>query len=136
MRISDWSSDVCSSDLPCAPVDLLVCSDVLHYLPARELDRGLPGLAELCGGVAFLETFGREDQAEGDEPDFKQRPASFYRRLFEAAGLRMLGSPVWLSPAMAGVALPLEGGVLAGAGRVGSAWVEHGRACCRDSRNV
>src|SRR3546814_2652988 len=69
---------------PCAPVDLLVCSDVLHYLPARELDRGLPGLAELCGGVAFLETFGREDQAEGDEHDFKQRPASFYRRRFEA----------------------------------------------------
>src|SRR5690606_24064010 len=38
---------------PCAPVDLLVCSDVLHYLPTRELERGLPALAELCGGVAF-----------------------------------------------------------------------------------
>src|SRR5690606_32568323 len=25
---------------PCAPVDLLVCSDVLHYLTAREIDRG------------------------------------------------------------------------------------------------
>ena len=25
---------------PCAPVDLLGCSDVLHYLPTRELDRG------------------------------------------------------------------------------------------------
>src|SRR6478672_2912053 len=55
---------------PCAPVDLLVCSDVLHYLPARELDRGLPGLAELCGGIAFLETFAREDGAEGDEAGF------------------------------------------------------------------
>ena len=31
---------------PCAPVDLLVCSDVLHYLPTRELKRGLPGLAQ------------------------------------------------------------------------------------------
>src|SRR3546814_3259100 len=124
--ISDWMSDVCSSDLyglhrnlhfarfavfaqlrPCAPVDLLVCSDVLHYLPAREIDRGLPGLAELCGGVAFLETFGREDQAEGDEHDFKQRPASFYRKRFEAAGLRMLGSHCWLSPALAGVSTAL-----------------------------
>ena len=38
---------------PCQPVDLLVCSDVLHYLPTRELDRGLPGLAALCGGVAL-----------------------------------------------------------------------------------
>src|SRR3546814_503957 len=93
---------------PCAPVDLLVCSDVLHYLPAREIDRGLPGLAELCGGVAFLETFGREDQAEGDEHEFKQRPAGFYRRRFEAAGLRMLGSHCWLSPALAGVSTALE----------------------------
>jgi len=93
---------------PCAPVDLLVCSDVLHYLTAREIDRGLPGLAELCGGVAFLEAFGREDQAEGDEHDFKQRPALFYRRRFEAAGLRMLGSHCWLSPALAAVATKLE----------------------------
>ena len=32
---------------PCPPADLLVCSDVLHYLSTRELDRGLPGLAAL-----------------------------------------------------------------------------------------
>ena len=51
---------------PCAQVDPRVCSDVLHYLPTRELDRGLPGLAELCGGIAFLETFTREDAAEGE----------------------------------------------------------------------
>ncbi|MEO5828435.1 MAG: class I SAM-dependent methyltransferase, partial [Luteimonas sp.] len=69
---------------PCPPVDLLVCSDVLHYLPTRELDRGLPGLAALCGGVAFLETFTREDQAEGDEHAFQSRPARFYRDRFEA----------------------------------------------------
>ena len=32
---------------------------------AFEIDRGLPGLAELCGGVAFLETFAAEDEFEG-----------------------------------------------------------------------
>ena len=63
---------------PCAPADLLVCSDVLHYLPTRELDRGLPALAELCGGVAFIEAFAREDDAVGDDDDFKRRPATFY----------------------------------------------------------
>src|SRR3546814_13257471 len=31
---------------PCAPVDLLVCSDVLPYLPAPEIDRGRPGRQE------------------------------------------------------------------------------------------
>lgn len=95
---------------PCPPVDLLVCSDVLHYLGTRELDRGLPGLAALCGGVAFLETFAREDQAEGDEHGFMQRPASFYRKRFAAAGLRKLGSHCWLSPALDGHATALEAG--------------------------
>ena len=93
---------------PCPPVDLLVCSDVLHYLPTRELDRGLPGLAELCGGVAFLETFAREDEAEGDEHDFMQRRAAFYRKRFEAVGFRPLGSHCWLSPLLADAATALE----------------------------
>jgi SAM-dependent methyltransferase len=93
---------------PCPPVDLLVCSDVLHYLPTRELDRGLPGLAELCGGVAFLETFAREDAAEGDEDAFQSRPARFYRRRFEAVGFTALGSHCWLSPALRGSATALE----------------------------
>lgn len=93
---------------PCAPVDLLVCSDVLHYLATRELDRGLPGLAELCGGVAFLETFTREDDAEGDEDEYQNRPAAFYRKRFEALGLRQVGSHCWLSPRLATDATALE----------------------------
>jgi SAM-dependent methyltransferase len=93
---------------PCAPVDLLVCSDVLHYLEARELDRGLPGLAELCGGVAFLETFAREDRAVGDEHEFQQRPASFYRKRFASLGFEQLGSHCWLSPTLQGRTTALE----------------------------
>ena len=93
---------------PCPPVDLLVCSDALHYLAPRELDRGLPGLAELCGGVAFLETFTREDATEGDDHGFKARPASFYRRRLEALGFTWLGSHCWLSPALHGTATALE----------------------------
>ena len=93
---------------PCAPVDLLVCSDVLHYLDTRELDRGLPGLAELCAGVAFLETFAKEDRAVGDEHDFQQRPASFYRKRFEAAGFAQVGSHCWLSPGLRERATALE----------------------------
>ncbi len=93
---------------PCAPVDLLVCSDVLHYLPTRELERGLPALADLCGGVAFIETFAREDQAVGDEDEFKSRPAHFYRERLQATGLRALGSHCWLSPALVARATALE----------------------------
>ncbi|QCO67308.1 class I SAM-dependent methyltransferase [Luteimonas yindakuii] len=93
---------------PCPPADLVICSDVLHYLPTREIDRGLPGLAALCGGVAFLETFTREDDAEGDDDGFLRRPAAFYRKRFAAVGLRPLGSHCWLSPALAESATALE----------------------------
>lgn len=93
---------------PCAPVDLLVCSDVLHYLPTRELDRGLPGLAALCGGIAFLETFTREDAVEGDQHGFQRRPARFYRERLQALGFTPLGSHCWLSPLRAGTTTALE----------------------------
>jgi hypothetical protein len=85
---------------PCAPVDLLVCSDVLHYLPTRELDRGLSALAGLCGGVAFLETFTRADGIDGDTEGFHARPAGFYRERFARVGLAPLGSHLWLSPVL------------------------------------
>jgi SAM-dependent methyltransferase len=93
---------------PCPPADLLVCSDVLHYLPARELDRGLPALADLCGGVAFIEAFARGDEAVGDEAGFQSRPASFYLSRLRALGLQPLGSHCWLSPALAPQATALE----------------------------
>lgn len=93
---------------PCAPVDLLVCSDVLHYLSTRELDQGLPALADLCSGVAFLETFTREDATEGDDDAFQTRPARFYIQRFNAIGLQPLGSHCWLSPQLADHATALE----------------------------
>ncbi|GHA68748.1 class I SAM-dependent DNA methyltransferase [Cognatilysobacter bugurensis] len=93
---------------PCAPVDLLVCSDVMHYVDARELDRGLTGLAALCGGVAFLETFTREDGIDGDTEGFRRRPASFYRTRFESNGFVALGSHMWMSADVALAATALE----------------------------
>ncbi len=93
---------------PCPPADLLVCSDVLHYLATSEINRGLPGLAELCGGVAYLEAWTRADAFEGDCIDFKPRTAAFYRTRFERAGLRALGTHCWLSPGLVAVAAALE----------------------------
>ena len=95
---------------PCPPVDLLVCADVLHYLPSRELQRGLPGLAELCGGVAYLETFAREDEFEGDHAGFQPRTAAWYRKQFNAHGLQSVGSHCWLAPALGDQLAALERG--------------------------
>ncbi|MEO6064576.1 MAG: class I SAM-dependent methyltransferase [Lysobacterales bacterium] len=93
---------------PCPPVDLLICSDVLHYLTTAEINRGLPGLAALCGGVAYLETWTRDDAFEGDCLDFKPRSAAFYRTRFQRVGFRALGTHCWLSPAILAGASALE----------------------------
>jgi SAM-dependent methyltransferase len=89
-------------------VDLLVCSDVMHYVPTRELRRGLSGFGELCQGVAFLETFSREDDPDGDREGFIARPAKWYRRAFAEAGFVACGSHCWLAPALADEAAALE----------------------------
>ncbi|AUZ55482.1 methyltransferase [Stenotrophomonas acidaminiphila] len=95
---------------PCAPVDLLVCADVMHYVPSRELRQGLPGLAELCGGVAFLETFTADDEFHGDHQGFQARPARWYRRQLAQAGFRAAGSHCWLGPHCADDMAALERG--------------------------
>ena len=75
------------------PFDLVVCCDVLHYVPTPDLTRGLKAIAHLIGGggLAYLEFFTREDATEGDDDGFQPRPAATYARLFRAAGLTHLG---------------------------------------------
>jgi hypothetical protein len=68
-----------------------VCSDVLHYVPTIEARRGLRALSRLLGGVAFIELYSREDEAEGDDHGFQRRSGSTYRRLLREAGLVPLG---------------------------------------------
>lgn len=93
---------------PGEPVDLLVCSDVLHYLPARALRQGLSGVGELCRGVAYLDLFCRGDGFAGDTEGFHARPAGWYRKVFAEAGLVSCGSHAWLSPQIATVTSALE----------------------------
>ena len=93
---------------PCPPADLLVCSDVLHYVPDAELRRGLPALAELCGGLAFIEAFTGQDDASGDQEGFIARPGTWYRAALEGIGMQAVGSHGWLPPTMAGHAATLE----------------------------
>ncbi|MGH8050184.1 MAG: methyltransferase [Arenimonas sp.] len=80
-----------------APVDLLVCSDVIHYIPDAELKRGLKGFSELCDGLAFLELWSKEDDIIGDKIGFIERPAAWYRKQFYKAGFIASGSHSYLS---------------------------------------
>ncbi len=90
------------------PVDLLVCSDVMHYLADDELLRGLKEFSRLCQGVAFLEVFTEGDDIIGDLHDMRRRPAIWYRKAFAKAGFTAAGSHGYLSAELAAHATALE----------------------------
>lgn len=71
--------------------DLIVCADVLHFIPAREARRGLRALTRRLGGVAYMETYTADDATEGDDDGFLWRRAGEYRRLFRSVGLSQIG---------------------------------------------
>lgn len=73
------------------PFDLIVCSDVLHYVPTPEARRGLKAMARLLGGLAFIEMFSKEDDTVGDDDGYLPRSEATYHGLFREAGLVHLG---------------------------------------------
>jgi SAM-dependent methyltransferase len=92
------------------PFDLIVCSDVLHYVPTDELRRGLATIEQLLGGMAFLELYTTEDDTEGDDDGFQPRRAAVYRRLFRAAGLIPLGLHCYVGRALKDELITFERG--------------------------
>ena len=76
--------------------DLVVCSDVIHYLKPAELRAGLAGIADMLEGVAFLELFTSADDVDGDRDGYIPRSPAWYLKTFEAAGLLPCGSHCYL----------------------------------------
>ena len=93
-----------------APFDLIVCSDVLQYVPRTELERGVREVASLLGGVAFLEAYTNADDMEGDLRGWQRRTSRYYRRLFARAGLVACGMHCYASPRLAANMVALERG--------------------------
>lgn len=69
------------------PFDLIVCSDVLHYVPGSELAGGLAAMRALLGGLAWIEVFTSADSITGDFRDMKRRSPAAYDRYLRRAGL-------------------------------------------------
>jgi SAM-dependent methyltransferase len=88
--------------------DLIVCSDVLHYVRTPELKRGLRGIAEMLSGVAFLELFTSRDAPDGDKHGFIARSPKWYLSAFAQAGLIACGSHCYLGPKLEGCVAALE----------------------------
>ncbi|NJD09263.1 MAG: class I SAM-dependent methyltransferase [Gemmatimonadetes bacterium] len=73
------------------PFDLVVCADVLEYVPTPEVKAGLRHLRRLTGGLAYIEAFTLTDDMVGDRELWHYRSAHTYRELFREAGLVSCG---------------------------------------------
>ena len=73
------------------PYDLIVCADMLQYVPTPDLGPGLREIRRLLGGVAYIEAYAREDDMEGDMDGWIFRSTASLRRAFRAAGLTHCG---------------------------------------------
>lgn len=71
--------------------DLVICVGMLNYLSTRDLRHGMAQVARRTGGVAYLELFSRSDIIGGDTSWSTPKPASWYRRLIQSAGLMSIG---------------------------------------------
>ncbi|GLQ97316.1 class I SAM-dependent DNA methyltransferase [Dyella mobilis] len=78
--------------------DVIVCTDVLHYLKPAEIHAGLIGIGEMLEGVAFLEVFTNRDDPEGDHHDLYLRSPAWYLKAFGEVGLLSCGSHCYLGP--------------------------------------
>ena len=90
------------------PFDLVICCDVLNYLPDAALARGLRNMRDLLGGVAYLELFAADDEMAGDTRGWHRRPPSWYRRLLRRLGLVACGMHCYVGEALSPNVATLE----------------------------
>ncbi len=90
------------------PFDVIVCCDVLQYVPPRDLAPGLRAIAALLGGVAYLEAYTTADAVAGDGRGWHHRSPAHYRRAFRRAALTGVGMHCYVGSALEGMTAALE----------------------------
>ena len=90
------------------PFDLVVCADVLQYIPTPALVRGVRHLATILNGICFLEAYTSGDEMEGDLDAWHHRSKAEYRRVFAGGGLIACGLHCYLTEELAERAVELE----------------------------
>lgn len=88
--------------------DLIVCSDVLHYVRDAEIRAGVREIVRLLDGMAFIEALTRQDEIIGDLEGLIRRPAEWYRNALSGAGLVQVAPYCWLAPSLHVFAAELE----------------------------
>ena len=79
--------------------DLVVCRDVLRYVPDREIGRAFSALGRKCRGVLYVQAITSDDEIDEEASDMagRFRSAAFYRRRFKAEGFRDCGMGLFVS---------------------------------------
>ena len=90
------------------PFDVIVCCDMLQYVPSSELRSGLKSVATLLGGVAYLEAYTKADSIEGDRRGWQPRTGAEYRREFSRVGLASVGMHCWVGSELEPMTAELE----------------------------
>ena len=90
--------------------DLIVCADVINYLTAAELRRGLSQIAARLRGLAYLEIYTVEDELTGDLASIDLREPGFYARALKRAGLVRCGMHCYVGEHLAPRLVAMEGG--------------------------
>lgn len=97
--------------------DLIICADVLPYVDAAEIRRGLAWIGDNLTGVAYLHAMTAADSFVGDRHGFIRRTPATYERMFGAAGLRRIGPHLYAGEALLPSLAALEGPFGAGVRR-------------------
>ncbi len=92
------------------PFDVIVCCDVLQYVPSRDLGRGLRAIAAQLSGVTYLEAYTTADEIEGDRRAWHHRSPPAYRAAFRRAGLTSVGMHCYVGEALRPMTVALERG--------------------------
>lgn len=96
LRLGDFSDiDAIAGS---ARFDIIVCSDVLHYIDEPALTNGLDAIAERGRGICYFDLLTREDRPSGDLRGFRMRDAKWYARRFADAGFTRCGLNVYIGP--------------------------------------
>jgi SAM-dependent methyltransferase len=98
-RRHGWVRDSIAEYAPRAPFDLVICHDVLQYLPDREAAQALKNLSRLCRGAMYFSVLTSEDWRRNvdrgrTDSGVWLRPAAWYRnrlgRHFRSLGAGLL----------------------------------------------
>ena len=80
--------------------DLVVCRDVLRYIPSSEIETAMNRLSDKCRGVLYLQVMTSDDDIDEEASDMEGwfRTVTWYRRALKRLQFRDCGMGLFVSP--------------------------------------